>query len=258
MDKKQRRSQTLATHRGMTLLEVVVVVSILAILAGWIRPLAKVVLVSQKHEKVRKELNILARALETYWLDNHMGTSDADFGFFPPALSDSGFLGIHYPGDPDIYTDEFLYFENDPSDLETSYRYEVTGAPKVAYLWSVGPDGTDEQRLGGGDDIIISVSSERIGRWITRKKLRDIGRAAIDYIVGSKLVSSSDAWAIATSDTTIPSTYFGMDAWYNRDGWGRSWDVCDTKYRFFSKGPNGSKDTTNYCTDALQSDDIGW
>lgn len=236
---------------GITLIETILIISILGILAGWIRPIARVIHTDQKIENVRRDLNILAKALETYWLDNHMGTADVTYSYFPTSLSASGFYGVHYPADPNIYIDDF---DNWASSGEESYKYSVSGTPLVATIYSVGPDQADDS--GGNDDISITVSSERIGRWITRQKLRDIGRAVIDYIVGNKLVSSSDAWSLSES-ATLCSTNFGLDTWYDKDGWGRQWQINTSHYRIYSSGPDGTDDTGDNAT-ALADDDIGW
>lgn len=257
MKRTKRRDFSSSLDRGMTLIEVVVVIGVLAILSGWMRPIVTQILLAKKHENVRSELNILARALERYWYDNHTSGTNASSSHFPTSLDAEGFYGVYYPADPDIYTDEFLYDENDNTDLWRSYQYLVTGTPKVAYVWSVAEDGNDEQTLGAGDDIMITVTSERIGRIITRKKLRDIGRAVIEYIVGNKLVSSSDAWSLTDDSATLCSTNFGLDSWYDRDGWGNYWQINTSYYRIYSKGPDGTDDTGDNAT-ALADDDIGW
>ena len=254
--KKKRRAAPLPRDRGLTLMEVVLVFSVVAVLAAILAPMGKGMLDLYKAEGVRKDLRKIAAALESYWLDNHTGTWDATYGFFPVSTlrPASGFLNLHIYSDPedDVLSDKF--------GVNQDYVYSVSGTPPVATVYSRGPNRNDDG--GGRDDIKIEVNSERIGRIITMAKLHHIGRAAAEWIHGNQYAAAGDAWDLADINGTTRTT-LGLNAYYGVDGWGSDFQIHTTRFRIYSLGPDRTDNTDTDgapvdSTAALAGDDIGW
>ncbi len=221
-------------NSGFTLIEAIVVLCVLGLLAGMLTPLARSFLLAQRLEKVKEELNQIGRGLNTYWLDN---------AAFPAALTTSAFLNKHL-----YFTSDHDAVYDDLSPTNAIYSYSTSGTPTVATLGSVGIDGIS----GTSDDISLSVTSERAGRILTRKKLKDIARAMVEYINAKKYVSTTDAWALSSI-----STDFQLSTYYDTDGWGNAWIIHATKYRIYSKGPDGTDDSGGTAgTGYIGDDDI--
>lgn len=212
------------------------VICVLALLAGMLVPTARTFLLAQRLEKVKGELNQIGQGLNTYWLDN---------AAFPAALTTSGFTYSHL-----YFTSDHDTIYDDLSPTNAIYGYSTAGTPSVATLTSVGVDGI----ASSADDISLAVTSERPGRTLTRKKLKVIARALVEYINAKKYVSTVDAWALSSiSSNLYLSTY------YDTDGWGRAWIIHATKYRIYSKGPDGVDDSGGTTgTGAISNDDISF
>ncbi len=120
---------------GFTLLETVVVIAILAILAGMIKPLTGRVKLRETELTVRGELKEIASSLQNYYYE---------YGCFPSSLTNTGFLGpFLFPGvDNAAITDDFKPGSNYamPFTLpDCSMSYPITYG---RYIASAGPDRT--------------------------------------------------------------------------------------------------------------------
>ena len=73
--------------RGFTLLELIVVLAVLALIAGTAVPLAGAVVVAEKRDKATQDLEQLAAALDAYYFDN---------AAFPASLTASDFFGVYF------------------------------------------------------------------------------------------------------------------------------------------------------------------
>jgi general secretion pathway protein G len=131
-------------NSGFTLIEVLVVVIILAALAGVIVPMVSGVPTGQKVRIAKMDMKGIGTALDMYRLDHN--------GKYPKELGE-----LRKPRKPgaDPYIDKDL---KDPWDNEYQYKYPGSRNPMKYDLYSKGPDGVDH---GGDKDDVADWHSGR-------------------------------------------------------------------------------------------------
>lgn len=235
-------------QRGFTIIEVVVVVAIIGLLAGTMAPFVRSFVDSQTLLKVKGELRDLARALDSHWKEyqtfpTSIAENESTFiKFLPPNQSQDSY---------DILEDDFNLSLQDT----IYYEYSTTGTPTVATLYSYGINKLNDS--AAEDDIVITVTSERMGREVTRKRLQVIAHALANYINSKKYVSNVDAWSLSTTASTAIGTDLRLDSSFAVDGFNKAWIIHSTNYRFYSIGPDGTDDSGGSAgAGAISDDDI--
>jgi prepilin-type N-terminal cleavage/methylation domain-containing protein len=145
-------------ERGFTMIELIVVVSAIAILASIAIPLAITMETRTRIQASEKEMHAVERALVAYYEDH---------GFFPAdldSLETGGYMAGNL-GTEDHTTDAWF----------RDYRY--TPAALTASLVSDGPDFT----ASTADDITFSVSAGVVARTETRDEMETIHVALRNY-----------------------------------------------------------------------------
>lgn len=238
--------------------------AIVGLIAGTTAPFIRAYMQSETVTKVRNELRILGQTLDKYWMENTA---------FPATLTESetALIALLPPSGSidtsDLLLDDFNLALSD----STYYQYSTAGTPTVATIFSLGLNNADEG--GGGDDITIEVTSERAGRIMTRRKIQTIAHATMNYIVSKNYATyATDAWALTSIDSTSVQTSLqlgtggslganlnGID--FSVDGWGNAWIIHNTRYRIYSKGPDGTDNSGGAASadgTAIAGDDIGF
>jgi prepilin-type N-terminal cleavage/methylation domain-containing protein len=218
MDPTNRRSRSLASSGGFSLIEVIFSLAIITLLAGLIFPTAELYLRNRMISDTRDEMKRLSDAMFAYY---------ENVGAFPSTLSDleTKPAGATNWEGPYIRPE----FQGDVS-ANDDYRYDawrsayVYSSPSTTTrrLRSLGPNRTDDS--GSGDDIVIDVDAAPAMREITRQALTEINIAIINYnsthLPGTPLTGT---WsAILTTLQTggyLPSGA-ASTARYTNDGWG--------------------------------------
>jgi len=234
--KEPRINLSIYPQRGFSLLEVVVVITVMSLLAAMIYPFARPILHTFKHSKAREEMIAIQIALEQYWRKN---------ASFPSTLRDNEFFG-HFIGGgkqtEDVVYDEF------GNNQFYDYQLDDSVYPNSVTLTSRGKDGT----LSTSDDIVITFTSERIGRIVTRERLQVLSRAAFYYLQAYRDFSAID-------ESSFSSHFMGLPEEFFYAGWGQTWVVHNSKLRIYSIGPDNVDDTGgDTVTTDLADDDIGW
>ncbi len=167
--KQTSRFQSL---RGFTIVEILIVMTIILILAGLIIGSFAFVKASQRNHQAEIQINLLEKAIEDYQLDNSDYPGDADAGGSTgTGESNMLFRALYYDGfeagddgsasiylselDPANDTQKWIDGKGATSTIidpwGNEYRYRRgTGAVNPDFdLWSIGPD---EESAGDGED----------------------------------------------------------------------------------------------------------
>ncbi|MCB1183218.1 type II secretion system protein GspG [bacterium] len=148
-----------------------------------------------------------------------------DVAAFPAAVAD---LADGYV-DPGLGNDAFI----DPWRNAYAAATDWSGAhPPTWVVRSAGPNRVDE--AGGGDDIVLTVGSDVPGRDTTDYRLR----IAQTVLNGAPALALSGTWA--GGDRAA----LGMAPVFDRDGWGRPFQVNVASRSVYSSGPDGNVATT--------------
>lgn len=215
---RRRDARVRAAADGFTLIEVVIVLAVIAILAGSMAPLVANAAKRQRADAALREVTNLAQALEAFYAEN---------GRFPTALDESGFAASYIP----IRSSAPL---SDPcGDAGAVLLYDVSGPPDVASVRSRGPNGLDQG--GGGDDVERIVSGAPPGRRRTREKLSVItATLAVFLAAGTGDGHLSGDWVGADREA------LGLPPSYDRDGFNRPFVVGADLKSVSSGGPDES------------------
>ena len=122
---------------GFTLIELMVVVIIIAALAGMVLPLVLPASDAAKRKIAMADIASITVALQLYRLHNDRYPS-----------SDEGLAALNKPS-PEYGGEPFLDKDNDPWKRKYVYKYRGSHNTMRFDLWSLGPDGKE----GTEDDI---------------------------------------------------------------------------------------------------------
>lgn len=185
---------TARAQAGFTLLEIVVVLAVLATLAGAVVPLVTASRRAEAHLAARAELQAIADALERFYYER---------GTFPAAVDDPAFLGDYALGGVggDRVRDEW--------GARAPYRLALAANPDVATVYSVGDDGVDAG--AANEPLQVRVHGSRPGGDRTRERM---------HMILAALAQHLDAGGRVTGDWTVDRAALGLGAEYERDGFG--------------------------------------
>lgn len=160
-------------QRGFTLLELVIVLSIMTLIVGIALPNVISLAQAEKRDATMDEMRALRTAIDAY---------AEDVGALPPdldALARSSATGWGGPYIGDDFTGDdavSLGFRND--EWRNAYRYEVRDAT-TATLRSRGENGRDDN--GGRDDITSDIDITPVLRATTKQRMDIINTAILRY-----------------------------------------------------------------------------
>jgi len=207
-------TQRLTTQRfprsGFTLLELVVTVTIVAILAGAAVPVTSKVLGHRARQATRAELQTLADAVVQYvWDTNALPAELADLLVDPRV---AGWSGPYLPG---VVTDELT---DAPGYLVDAWSrgYSVAATDDVLTITSAGADG----RFGTDADVSIDVNVTPVRRARTLDRLEVVNAAVRAYnAVHLPAAPLSSSWTRAYEEL-IDAGLMPRAPEYRTDAWG--------------------------------------
>jgi general secretion pathway protein G len=199
-------------RRGFTLIELIIVMSLIAVLAGVLTPAVSSIMRSQARGATIQEMQLLAEAIQAYYRDTRQ---------FPTAvtclMSDTvpGWSGPYLSGTVD-----------DPWSAQSGYvvdgfgnDYRLAAAGLALTLSSDGPDRT----AGNADDIDLVVNVTPILRGLTLAELDVINTAIVQY--NATFVSTNPLpanWPVALSMLESRG-YLPTGSGYGADEWGAAY-----------------------------------
>lgn len=136
-------------RRGFTLMEVLVVLAILVMLFGMAVPKIMERYKTARINTAKTQLGLFKQALEHYYMDVKS---------YP--TSEQGLQALaERPADLDESVAWGKYLDEVPRDpWGHDYRYDFAEGEEAPRIWSVGPDGNDDE--GENDDITSWTKSE--------------------------------------------------------------------------------------------------
>ena len=224
-------------RRGFTLIELVIVMTIMALLAGVVAPVASTMINRAGRAATLEELEVFAAAVEDYFED-----TSALPGEVMDLLVDDGVSGWAGPYLSGAVTDAGAASTDFEADAWAN-PYRVTVAGDTWTLASRGPDRT----VGGTDDLSVTVDVSGVRRRVTEERLAVINAAVLNYndywlVVDSgtgRPVELADDWD--TARTRLVSTGFLSNAAeYGTDAWG------DDFVRLGTLGPPDRFESVNF------------
>lgn len=197
---------------GFTLIEVVVVLSVILILVGVATPTTRLFVDQGRRQDVLAELRVLSDALQDYY---------HDVGAMPASLTAAGFYAVYFaPGVDDTVV-------RDAWGGNVEYVYALSTDPDVATVHSRGPDGVDD--AGGNDDIVLVVPGSAPGGQRTRARMRVIVEALADFL---------EAGGTLTGTWATDRAAMGLGAEYADDGFGTPFTLDAATLVLRSAGPD--------------------
>ena len=196
---------------GFTLIEMVVAVSIMAIIAGAAVPLTTRMITHQARVSTEEEQTAITSAVANYYADtDRLPSSIADLLIVP-----TGVVGWTGPYAESISTDRISGLMTHQVDA-WSRAYSVTIAGDVWSVSSAGPDAN----FGTADDIssVIDVTFLRRERTVSRLKI--VNQAIVQYN-GAWLATDPlpSVWSSAFSKL-VARGFLPNDPRLANDGWG--------------------------------------
>lgn len=204
---------------GFTFLEIVVVIAIIALLAGTIAPMANASLSVEKTNSVRVELAAVAVALEDHYAQN---------AAFPASLTATSFYGVCVlPGVDDAR------LRDDWAGNHGYFQYALTSNPDTAIVWSVGSNGINDG--SGAESLRVIVRGARTGADKTRQRIA---------VIAARLAQRLSSGGSITGTWSTDRVALGLGAEYATDGFGTAFQLLATDYVIRSAGPDRSFATT--------------
>jgi general secretion pathway protein G len=214
-------------EKGITLLEVIVVIIIVGIFAGILAPLATVTLRRAKITTTKEKLDKLKDALLLYYQDNKSFPTDS--GSDPNDLAQLESSTPKYIRSSE-YTKDYAY-----DAWRTPFKYTYNVGAVSCTLRSFGPDRTESTT----DDIYYLVASKETWKeWrrMTQDELDIINNAAEEYVRNGGTIG------VATTSEDLVS--YLPDKSYVYDKWGNTYHYKDIG-TFYSWGPDETPSTSD-------------
>ncbi|MCC6406660.1 MAG: prepilin-type N-terminal cleavage/methylation domain-containing protein [Planctomycetes bacterium] len=198
-----------ASRSAFTLLELVIAVTIMAILAAAAVPAVSTVLGYQMRKSTREELSVLSQACGEYFRDTStFPTSLAALSVDPTV---AGWAGPYLPGELIDPISGLSSYEVDA----WSRSYRLTTSGDVLTTASAGDDAV----FGSDDDISIELNVTWIRREVTLERLKVINQAIVLYngvyqITQPLSANYASIYSTLVTNGFLPaSTDFQVDAW---------------------------------------------
>lgn len=200
-------------RKGFSLIEMVIVISIMTILVGAAMPMVSSEVRKQKVKDEIDRLNAVKTATESYFTDT---------GVFPDEIGDlvtnddgvAGWLGPYYNPPVSRSTAGGSGYELD--SWNTAYRLTQAGVSTLT-VESAGSD----RAFNSNDDLSVSVDTTYIRRTITLEELDVINGAILAYnkvYIGTAPLLPS--WSSIRSQLVSAGYLPAGDTRYDTDGWG--------------------------------------
>ncbi|MBI5361977.1 MAG: prepilin-type N-terminal cleavage/methylation domain-containing protein [Planctomycetes bacterium] len=194
---------------GFTLLEIVVVVAIIAMLAGAAVPLASKMLQSQARKATKSEVEALGDAALEYFRDTGAVPGSVAALLANPGVT--GWAGPYLAGTVRDTISGLAGYEVDA----WSRAYVVTAGT----TWTVasrGPDGI----TGNADDVSLLVDFTPVKRELTLDRLRTINNAITLYNQAYGATSPLSTSYTTLLDRLVTTAYLPTRTGYTADAWG--------------------------------------
>lgn len=202
---------------GFTLLELVIVMTIMAVLVGVVAPVGSTMLNRAGRKATLEELEVYAAAVEDYFEDTGALPSEV-----MDLVADDGSTGWAGPYLTGAVTDAGAASTDFEADAwNNPYTVTISGD-----TWTLASRGVDRV-VGGGDDLSVVVDVSGVRRRQTEERLAVINTAVQNYndywlevdAGTGRPVSLADDWD--TARTRLVSTGFLSNASeYATDAWG--------------------------------------
>lgn len=197
-------------QRGFTLLEVIVVLAVMATLAGTVVPLVTASKRAESLDTARAELSTIADALARYYYEH---------GAFPSRIDAPGFYGAY--AQPGVGDDRL----RDEWGARGLYQVVRTTDPDVATVYSVGDNGVDDGV--GGEALAVTVYGASPGSERTRARMR---------VIVAALAAHLDAGGRITGAWSVDRAAMGLGSDYDRDGFGTPFTLDGATLHLHSAG----------------------
>ena len=199
-------------QRGFTLLEVIIVLSVMATLAGTIVPLVSAAKRAEAIDAARAELEAIADGLTRHYFE---------YAAFPTRVDQASFYGAYVqPGVGDARL-------RDEWGARAFYRLVLTRNPDTATAYSVGDNGRDDGVAA--ETVKIVVQGSRPGGERTRERMR---------VITAALQRHLDSGGRVTGRWSVDRPAMGLGASYDRDGFGTAFRLDDATLILSSAGPD--------------------
>jgi prepilin-type N-terminal cleavage/methylation domain-containing protein len=208
-------------QHGFTLIELIVVLTVLGILVGTGVPLAGAVVQADRRQEARNELTAIGDALTAYWFER---------AAFPASLTATDFLGVHLlPGVNGTAT-------QDPFGAGLGYLYAVSAAG-VATVHSRGENGVDDG--AASEELVIRVDRAVPGTRKTWQRLRLIVEVLANHIEAGGSVAG--AWPTVRAACGLPTAF-------DADGFGTTLQWTAATHTLVSAGADRAFGTADDIT----------
>lgn len=214
--------RTTRNAAGFTLLEMIVALTIVAIMAATAMPLASALVQSDRRSEAVRELADLGDALQSHWYER---------AAFPATLADATFLGVHLQ--PGVRNGGI----EDPFGAGQQYGYEVDTTNGIATVWSLGENGVDDGYAS--EEFVVRVYASVPGLKKTWQRLRLIVELLADHI--------ESGGSVAGSWPTVRGA-IGLGAEFDADGFGTTFDWTAATHTLRSAGPDRTLGTADDVT----------
>jgi general secretion pathway protein G len=208
---------------GFTLVEMIVVLSVMAILVGSAVPLLGAAIDAERRSEVERELDAIGEALDSYYFDR---------GAFPASLTDPSFATTY------LHTGVNGTALLDSWGGNVTYVYVRSSNPDTASVYSRGPNGSDDGLANEEQTLTVHGAAPGLRR--TRQRMRVIVEALANHLEAGGTISGS--WP---NDRAA----LGLGTSHADDGFGTPFSLDAATLTLRSAGPDriagNADDVTN-------------
>lgn len=198
---------------GFTLIELIIVVSIMSIIAGAAVPIASKALTYHARKSTIQELELLGEATLEHFADTFVRPTDIE-----DLVVDGGTTGWAGPYLPGVVTDQLSGNSGYEMDAWSRAYRIVHGSGDVLTIESMGQDAL----WGSSDDLSLQLDCTPLRREETQRRLDIINAAVLRYNAhrgGDPADQLPAGWTSARL-MLITNGYLPNDSTYQTDAWG--------------------------------------